>query len=71
MELYWFGSCTGRTERLYLGRETRTIQEKLFILKNSRDRRESTMGDVGKSGGGMQKAGRRGNKKEHNCGSGE
>lgn len=55
MELYCFGNCIGRTERLYLGRETRTVWEGLFILKDSRNRRESKMRDVGKSRGWIAK----------------
>lgn len=51
MELYCFSNCIGRTERLYLGKETRTVREGLFILKNCRDHRESKMSDVGKSRG--------------------
>ena len=51
MELCCFGNCIGRMERLYLGTETRIVWEGLLILKNSGDRRESKMGDVGKSRG--------------------
>lgn len=51
MDIYCCDNCIGRMERLCLGRETRTVWEGLFILKNSRDHRESKMGDVGKSRG--------------------
>lgn len=51
MELYCFGNCIGRMERLYLGRDTRRVREGLFILENTRDHRENKMVDAGKSRG--------------------
>lgn len=57
MELCCFDNCVGRMEGLYLGRETRMVWEELFILKNSRDHRESKMGYVGKNRGWIAKEG--------------